>query len=205
MSQLIYFVHFFYALQFPCSSIITPFGEAYPLSIPPLPCIIQSTMRPLFTFAHLLNLAQFNKHFPFLFVHVHSQYHPHHLPNLIVFITFHQLASYLVLVGIVIQPCKYITWSPSNLPFGFCLPIRFCFLSYDVRVLVVSFGFPSFASSFLWDTLDENMHHTKVGPWGWRMLKWFLGFFSIICAKAILPSSFFPLFPSFQRYTTSFD
>jgi hypothetical protein len=39
------------------------------------------------------------------------------------------------------------------------------------------------------------MHHTKVGPWGWRMLKWFLGSFFNNLPKGYLTFFILPLIP----------
>ncbi len=66
--------------------------------------------------------------------------------------SFDHFAFELTLMGLVVQPYKCITWSPSNLPLGFS----------PHWVFRVPFGYVLFSSSFLWDTVDEVFCHGDV-------------------------------------------
>lgn len=87
-----------------------------------------------------------------------------HILNLVSFIplTFNHFASQLALKGLVVQPCKCITWSPSNLFTNFSPPHGFCCLPNGIWVLGVFCGFVLFSSSFLQDILDEDVRHVNV-------------------------------------------
>jgi hypothetical protein len=87
-----------------------------------------------------------------------------HILNLVSLIplAFNHFASQLASEGLVVQPCKCTTWSPSNLFAIFSPPHGFCYLPNGIQVLRVPCGFVLFSSSFFKDTLDEDVCHVDV-------------------------------------------
>jgi len=65
-------------------------------------------------------------------------------------------------MGLIIQPCKCLAWSPLGFPFGFSPHFGFCYPLNGIRVLGVPFGFASFSFSFLQVVLNEDVRHVKT-------------------------------------------
>jgi hypothetical protein len=63
----------------------------------------------------------------------------------------------------VVQPCKYVVWSPLGFPLGLFPPLGFYTLARGIRVLNVLLGFFSFIS-FLQEVLDDDVKHIYVFP-----------------------------------------
>ncbi len=63
---------------------------------------------------------------------------------------------------ILFQPHKCMILSPSNLLFDFSPPTNFCCHWTISRFLGVLFTTDSFTSSFVQDTLDQDVHHVNV-------------------------------------------
>ncbi len=65
-------------------------------------------------------------------------------------------------VGIVVQPCKCSTWSPSSLSLGFSPPTNVCWPLDGIWVLGIPFQSISFFCSFLQDAPNEDVCLAKA-------------------------------------------
>jgi hypothetical protein len=150
--MLIPFVYSFYAHELPSMFLNHHFGLGGKLFI------ILSFMgtrqgdpfaRPFFTFVHSRALQTFYVVFPLcFFLSLANDTHIFGHASFVPF-SFNHFASQLIVMGLVVQPCKCTIWSPSNLPPKFSLPFGFCYSLYKIRVLGGPIGFLSFSFSFL--------------------------------------------------------
>jgi hypothetical protein len=67
-------------------------------------------------------------------------------------------------IGIFIQPHKYVTWLAFGLPFDFNTPSQFTTPSEGIRVLGVPLGISSFTSSSIKNVLLEDVRHVDLFP-----------------------------------------
>ncbi len=65
-------------------------------------------------------------------------------------------------MGLVVQPRKCSTWSPSSLSFGFSLLANFCCPLDGIWVLGIPFGSTSFFFSFLQDAPNKDVCLAKA-------------------------------------------
>jgi hypothetical protein len=68
---------------------------------------------------------------------------------------FHHFSSELNLIGLAVQLCKCVTWSPLKLPSWFLPTSWFCTPLEGIKVLGVPLGSFSFTSSFYSNVLDN--------------------------------------------------
>jgi hypothetical protein len=58
--------------------------------------------------------------------------------------SFDHFVYQLMFMGLVVRPCKCLTWSPSSLLHGFSLLYYFYCLSHEIRVWSIPFAFMFF-------------------------------------------------------------
>jgi hypothetical protein len=65
-------------------------------------------------------------------------------------------------MGPMVQPYNGMAWLPFGLPPNFLPLTNFCCHFNGIKVLGVPFGYMFFTSSFLQDTLEENVCHIDM-------------------------------------------
>jgi len=118
----------------------------------------------LFALAHFRALCSTSSHFlSCLFPSIANNTHIIG-PFSIVSCTYEHFQTELRAIGLSIQPHKCIAWSPFGLPPNFNTPSQFTTPSKGIKILGVLLSIVIFTSSFIKETLQEDVQHVDLLP-----------------------------------------